>query len=129
MEIKRIPKDFDEYLLNRLGMTEQQFRANLGKNMSYYHYDSERPDAVISCYRRKYQEEVRRLECEGQDLTFREWLKAFYGHTPVSFHALCDATGTPARVETSAMAYFYRRWEERRELILLGNCPFENKED
>lgn len=127
--MKKIPKNFDEWLLDRLGMTEQQLRKELEKNVAYYHYDSERPDAVIECYRRKYRHDVDVIGCEGIDLTFLEWFEVFYGQTPSRFHQLCVATGTSARDETISMSYFHRRWEERRELLMLGKCPFENKED
>ena len=53
----KIYKTFDEWLINRLGMTEQELRRALEKNLPYYNYEIERPDAVIACYKKKYREE------------------------------------------------------------------------
>lgn len=59
---KKIYKTFDEWLVNRIGMTEKEFRTELEKNAAYLHYRDEYPDAVIECYKRKRREEMDIIE-------------------------------------------------------------------
>lgn len=124
----KIYRTFDEWLVNRLGMAEQDFRRELEKRLPYYHYEIERPDAVIVIYKRKYREENDIIASENIDLTFLEWLQVYEHHTPESFHKMCAGTGISSREETLCMNYLVSKWEQHNSLAA-GSCPFENKED
>lgn len=114
---------FDEWLFRRLGMTEKELRAALEKSLPWYHYESERPDAVIACYRRKHREEMDIIASEGIDYTFREWMQVYVRHTPETFHEMCDGTGMTPREEARCMNYLIKKWKKRREAL----NPFINE--
>lgn len=122
---EKIYSTFDEWLVNRLGMTEQDFRRELEKHLPYYNYEMERPDAVIAIYKRKYREEMDIIASENIDLTFLEWLQVYKHHTPATFHEMCVGTGVSSREETLFMETLKRQWEERQERIALNNVPFK----
>ncbi|MCM1561838.1 MAG: hypothetical protein NC123_20245 [Butyrivibrio sp.] len=124
----KIYKTFDEWLVNRMDMTEQELRNALEKNLPYYHYELERPDAVIACYKRKYREETDILASENIDLTFLEWLQIYKHHTPASFHEMCAGTGVSPREETIWMDSLKRQWEERHERFISDSNPFEQED-
>jgi hypothetical protein len=125
-QAKKIYITFDEWLLNRLGMTEQALRQKLEKNLPYYHYRLEYPDAVIAQYKKKRQEEMDIIASEGIDLTFVEWLQVFEHHTPESFHCMCAGTGISTKEEKLFMDYLKKKWTQRRNALLTDKCPFEN---
>ena len=122
----KIYKTFDEWLINRLGMTEQELRRALEKNLPYYNYEIERPDAVIACYKKKYREEKDIIASENIDFTFLEWMQVYEHHTPATFHEMCIGTGISSREETLFMDYLKKKYKQRRELLLFDNCPFKN---
>lgn len=121
----KIYRTFDEWLVNRLGMTEQDFRRELEKHLPYYNYEAERPDAVIAMYKGKRQEENDIIALENIDLTFLEWLQVYKHHTPATFHEMCAGTGVSSREETLFMETLKRQWEERQERIALDSVPFK----
>lgn len=121
----KIYRTFDEWLVNRLDMTEQEFRNELEKRLPYYNYELERPDAVIAIYKRKYREEKDILASDNIDLTFLDWLRIYKHHTPATFHEMCVGTGVSSREETLFMDTLKRQWKERHERIISNNCPFE----
>ena len=114
---------FDSYLMDRFGMNEAQFRNMLQEHMASYHFDAERPDAVIECYKKKYRHEFDCWSVENMELDFADWWEIYYPDL-VNFHELCDSTGTTPRDETIAYEWFQKRWEQRDNLIKLGQCPF-----
>ena len=126
---KKIYRSFDEWLVNRLGMTEQIFRYELEKRLPYYNYEIERPDAVIAIYKKKYREEIDIIASENIDLTFLEWMQIYEHHTPATFHEMCVGTGMSSREETLYMDCLKRKWKQRHEMLISEHCPFENKED
>lgn len=126
---KKIYKTFDEWLVNRLGMTEQEFRYELEKSLPYYNYEFERPDAVIAIYKKKYREEIDIIALGNVDLAFPEWMQIYEHHTPATFHEMCVGTGVSSREEILFMDYIKKKWKQRHELLIANNCPFENKED
>lgn len=117
-------KTFDSYLLDRFGMNEEQFRRELQKNNASYHYNAERPDAIIECYRKKWRNEFDRVSLDQIELTFLEWWESYYKLNPARFHEICVSTGTTARQESVALEWFRRRWMQHDELVKLGQCPF-----
>lgn len=121
----KIYRTFDEWLVNRLGMAEQDFRRELEKRLSYCNCELERPDAVISIYKRKYREENDMIASENTDLTFLEWMQIYKHHTLASFHEMCAGTGVSSREEALFMETLKRQWEERQERIALNNIPFK----
>ncbi len=126
---EKIYRTFDEWLVDRLGMVEQDFRCELEKRLPYYNYEIERPDAVISIYKKKYREEMNIIASEKTDLTFLEWMQIYEHHTPATFHEMCVGTGVSSREETLFMDSFKKKWKRRHEAFIAENCPFENKED
>lgn len=122
---EKIYRTFDEWLVNRLGMAEQDFRRELEKRLPYYNYEMERPDAVIAIYKRKYREEKDIIASENIDLTFLEWLQIYKHHTPATFHDMCVGTGVSSREETLFMETLKRQWEEHQERVALNNVPFK----
>lgn len=126
---EKIYNTFDEWLINRLGMAEQEFRCELKKRLPYYNYEIERPEAVVAIYKKKYQEEMSIIASEKTDLTFLEWMQIYKHHTPATFHEMCVGTGISSREETLFMDSFKKQWKQRHEALIAGNCPFENKED
>ena len=122
----KIYKTFDEWLFNRLDMTEQELRCALEKNLPYYNYEIERPDAVIACYKKKYREEKDIIASENIDLTFLEWMQIYEHHTPATFHEMCIGTGISSREETLFMDYLKKKYKQRCESLLFDNCPFKN---
>lgn len=121
----KIYSTFDEWLVNRLGMTERDFRRELEKHLPYYNYEIERPDAVIAIYKRKYREESDIVASENIDLTFLEWLQVYRHHTPTTFHDMCVSTGVSSREETLFMETLKRQWEEHQARAALNNVPFK----
>lgn len=121
----KIYRTFDEWLVNRLGMTEQDFRRELEKHLPYYNYEIERPDAVIAIYKRKYREEKDIIASENIELTFLEWLQVYKHHTPATFHDMCVGTGVSSREETLFMETLKRQWEEHQARAALNNVPFK----
>lgn len=121
----KIYRTFDEWLVNRLGMTEQDFRRELEKRLPYYNYEIERPDAVIAIYKRKYREEKDIIASENIELTFLEWLQVYKHHTPATFHDMCVGTGVSSREETLFMETLKRQWEELQARAALNNVPFK----
>ena len=89
---------FDEWLRNRCGMTEQEFRDRLEESREYLRLvhntcGVQSPDEVIAAYRRLHREETDIIASGGIDYTFREWLEVYEHHTPESFHHMCAGTG------------------------------------
>lgn len=121
----KIYRTFDEWLVNRLGMAEQDFRRELEKRLPYYNYELERPDAVIAIYKRKYREEKDIIASENIELTFLEWLQVYKHHTPATFHDMCVGTGVSSREETLFMETLKRQWEEHQARAALNNVPFK----
>lgn len=121
----KIYRTFDEWLVNRLGMAEQDFRRELEKRLPYYNYELERPDAVIAIYKRKYREEKDIIASENIELTFLEWLQVYKHHTPATFHDMCVGTGVSSREETLFMETLKRQWEELQARAALNNVPFK----
>lgn len=125
---------FDEWLFNRFGMTECEFRTRLEEGreiLRLYHcrYDLPSPDSVLAVYRRKHREETDIIASENIDYTFLEWMEVYEHCTPEAFHKICEETGMNSRQEEWCMDYLIKKWEKRREALITGSCPFENKED
>lgn len=63
-------------------MNEEQFRRELQKNNASYHYNAERPEAIIECYRKKWRNEFDRVSLDQIELTFLEWWESYYKLNP-----------------------------------------------
>lgn len=119
---------FDEWLRNRCGMTEQEFRDRLEESREYLRLvhntcGVQSPDEVIAAYRRLHREETDIIASGGIDYTFREWLEVYEHHTPESFHQMCAGTGMGARQEAWCWGELRKKWEKRHEAITAGSCP------
>ena len=121
---------FDEWLRNRCGMMEQEFRDRLEESREYLRLvrspcTMQPPDQVIAVYRRMHREEMDIIASEGIDYTFEEWLGVYEHHTPESFHSMCAGTGMSVRQEEWCHDELVKKWERRREAITADICPFE----
>lgn len=125
---------FDEWLVFRCGMTEQEFRKKLedGREvlrLEHCRYDVPSADNVIAAYRRMHREEMDIIASENIDYSFPDWLQVYEHHTPESFHKMCADTGADAREESMWFKMLMRKWEKRHEQLIAGGVPFENKEE
>lgn len=105
-------KDYEEWLHDRIHMTEAEFLAKLKKNYAYYHYKQEYPEAVIKYYRREYSRYVDRIHLDHIPLTFLEYLESYEGHTPATFHEMCVSTGVSDAEEMKWLAWIRRKWQD-----------------
>lgn len=58
------------------------------------------------------------MDLDNTSLTFLEYMKAYEGHTPETFHKMCDMTGMGSREEASALAWIRRKWQEHEDNII-----------
>jgi hypothetical protein len=115
-EVNILKMSFDQWLVWRCGMTEQELRNKLNdpKRLARCHYTTEYADAYIECYRRKYRRETDCYASRGLDYTFVEWLEVFKGHTLESLKGLWEFTGMTKKEEETAWRYLHRHYEEFR---------------
>lgn len=111
-------KSYEEWLYDRIHMTEEEFLAKLNKNRAYFHYRQEQPEEVIKLYRNKYSRYVDRIHLDHMPLTFSEYLEAYEGHTPSSFHLMCEATGISKKEESLWLAWIKRKYQQHENNII-----------
>lgn len=111
-------KSFEEWLYDRIHMTEDEFYARLDKNRAYFHYRQEQPEEVIKFYRNEYSRYVDRIHLDHMSLTFSEYLEAYEGHTPESFHKMCDGTGLSHEEESRWLAWINEKWQKHENNLV-----------
>ncbi|EOS49374.1 hypothetical protein C809_01604 [Lachnospiraceae bacterium MD335] len=108
-------KTYEEWMQDRMHMTEEEFRAELDRTACYR---PEGTDDVINLYRNKYREYVDRIHLDHISLTVLEYLKAYEGHTPATFHEMCVATGLSRTDETAWLESIRQAWEQHEDNII-----------
>lgn len=112
-------KSYEEWLYDRIHMTEDEFYSKLNRNRAYFHYKQEYPEEVIKFYQNEYSRYVDRIHLDHILLTFTEYLEAYEGHTPASFHEMCDATGLSHAEEMKWLEWIREKWEKHENNIVL----------
>ena len=111
-------KSYEEWLYDRIHMTEDEFYSRLNKNRAYFHYKQEQPGEVIKSYRDKYNRYVDRIHLDHMSLTFAEYFEAYEGHTPTTFHEMCDSTGVTHAEEMKWLAWIEKKYEEHENNLV-----------
>lgn len=114
-------RTFDEWLFNRTGMDEKEFRRRLGseKRMKIAGNDPRfSPDAEIEDYRRLYRIETDKIAAVDVSLSFEEYLMIYEGHTEESFHAMCAGTGVSARDEAQWHSRLVEQWHGHEDNVV-----------
>lgn len=111
-------KSYEEWLYDRIHMTENEFYAKLNKSRAYFHYKQEQPGEVIKYYRNEYSRYVDRIHLDHISLTYTEYFEAYEGHTSDSFHEMCAATGATHAEETKWLEWIREKWQEHENNIV-----------
>lgn len=112
-------KSYEEWLWDRMHMTENTFREKLAKRKKPLFEDRDWPaDKVIGLYHDKYRQYVDRIHLDHMSLTFPEYLEAYEGHTSDTFHEMCVGTGLSRTDETAWHESIRKAWEEHENNII-----------
>ena len=114
-----IIKSYEEWLQDRIHMTEEEFRIKLGKRKEPLFKDKWWPvDKVIEIYHNKYRQYVDRIHLDHISLTFSEYLESYEGRTAASFHEMCAATGAGAKEENRWLEWIRNDWEKHENNLI-----------
>lgn len=108
-------KSYEEWLYDRIHMTEEEFLAELKRTSAYR---QEQPEGVIRFYRNEYSRYVDRIHLDHISLTFSEYLEAYEGHTSASFHEVCEGTGLSHAEEMKWLAWISDKWQEHENNLI-----------
>lgn len=108
-------KSYEEWLFDRIHMTEEEFFAELERTRTYR---QEQPEEVIKFYRNEYSRYVDRIHLDHISLTYSEYLEAYEGHTPASFHEMCDSTGATHAEEIKWLEWIREKWEKHEDNLI-----------
>lgn len=112
-------KSYEEWLLDNIHMTEDEFKEKLEQRKEPLYIDQWWPaDKVIEFYHNKYRRYVDRIHLDHISLTFSEYLEAYEGHTPESFHEMCAATGLDYRNESRWLEWIRNDWEKHENNLI-----------
>lgn len=108
-------KCYEEWLSDRIHMTEEGFLAELERTRTYR---QEQPEEVIKFYRSEYSRYVDRIHLDHISLTYSEYLEAYEGHTPASFHIMCEGTGLSHAEEMKWLAWIREKWQKHEDNVI-----------
>ena len=112
-------RSYEEWLWDRIHMTEDVFREELEKRKNPFFEDKYWPtDKVIEIYRNKYRGYVDRIHLDHMSLTFREYFEAYEGMTFDQFHEMCAGTGVSRIDETAWFESIRKALEEHENNII-----------
>lgn len=112
-------KSYEEWLWDRIHMTENTFREKLDKRKKPLFEDRYWPtDNVIGLYHDKYRQYVDRIHLDHMSLTFPEYFEAYEGHTFDLFHEMCAETGLSRADETAWYESIRKAWEGHENNII-----------
>lgn len=112
-------RSYEEWLWDRIHMTEDVFREKLEKRKKPFFEDKYwLTDKVIEIYCNKYRGYVDRIHLDHMSLTFREYFEAYEGMAFNEFHEMCAGTGVSRIDETAWFESIRKAWEEHENNII-----------